>query len=177
MEKWVKVDGFPEYKISNYGRVRSCCRIVCSDKRTDQKIQERIKKTFIGKDGYEYIDLHRGGLSKKFKVHLLVLCHFGSKKPTEIHECNHKDGIKTHNFIENLEWVTSSENKRHAILLGLIDTKGIKNINVKLKDGDVFEIRKLCKNERYNQKEIGSIFGISQTQVSRINTNKRWGHI
>lgn len=97
------------YKISNYGNIYSCPKY---------KHNGKILKQNLRKDGYLEIGLTKNKIRKTFIVHRLVAKTFieniDNKK-----EVNHIDGIKTNNNVANLEWVTSSENQRHAILNGL----------------------------------------------------------
>jgi len=44
---------------------------------------------------------------------------WGPPKPSPEHEINHRDGNKLNNDISNLEWVTSAQNKQHALANGL----------------------------------------------------------
>ena len=46
-------------------------------------------------------------------IHRLVLDAFVGEKLKGM-QCNHKNGIKTDNKLENLEWVTPSQNRKHA---------------------------------------------------------------
>ena len=53
-------------------------------------------------------------------VHRLVLLAFIGEHPEGKNIVNHKDGDKTNNSLENLEWVTSQENTQHAVDTGLL---------------------------------------------------------
>ena len=68
-------------------------------------------------NGYLSCQLYENKKRKKIYVHRLVMLHFAesSDKPC----INHIDGNKQNNCIENLEWVTYSENMKHAIANGL----------------------------------------------------------
>lgn len=79
--------------------------------------------------GYLSVGLSRQGRSKSFLLHRLVALAF-LPNPDNKAEVNHKNGIKSDCSLGNLEWVTSSENKRHSLDTGLkqynLPTLGIK---------------------------------------------------
>jgi len=131
---------------------------------------------------YYRVRLYHNGKSKKFMVHLLVLECFGPKKPTPKHEVNHKDGVKIHNWIDNLEWLTRSENKIHAIKLGLCNPKfpvliGEKNGRAKLTEKKVIRIKKYLKHNKLTQREIAEMFNVTRMLITAINNNRLWRSI
>lgn len=105
VEEWRPIKDWEAYEISSFGRVRSLHR------------GGRIRKPHI-KMGYAFIDLWMHGKCKHFTIHRLVLWSFGPPQLPGF-ECNHKDGVKLNNHIDNLEWVTRSYNQIHAIKMGL----------------------------------------------------------
>lgn len=118
-EVWKDVPDFEgHYQISNFGRVRSILT-------SQGTYRERLRKTYLDRNGYENVDLWK--LNKQYKqlVHRLVAKAFipnPENKPT----INHIDGIKHNNDLRNLEWVTQSENLVHASETGLIDKEACK---------------------------------------------------
>lgn len=105
-EVWKKIPGYGgRYEVSNLGRVRSIHkstgRVFILSQSTDKK-------------GYCFVCLRSDGASKRYRVHRLVATAFipnHENKP----QVNHKDGDKSNNRADNLEWATQSENIRHAI--------------------------------------------------------------
>ena len=115
-EVWRAVPGAEgSYQVSNFGRVRSLDRYVEQGNRWGQRVLRfqpgkllHLKKD---KDGY----LHTSGLStvSTVCVHRLVALAF-IPNPDGKPQVNHKDGDVSNNSVDNLEWVTNSENHRHA---------------------------------------------------------------
>lgn len=59
-----------------------------------------------------YAQIHGAG-RKKLALHRMVAATFLAPDPLRTF-VNHKNGIRSDNRVENLEWVTHSENLRHA---------------------------------------------------------------
>jgi hypothetical protein len=101
-----------EYHISNQGRVKSF-----------KYGKERILKPAINSSGYWYIFIFIKNEKPKFSmIHKLMAVAFISN-PENKKEVNHKDGNKLNNNLCNLEWVTHSENMKHAWDNGLFKSK------------------------------------------------------
>ena len=74
------------------------------------------------KNGYHRVYLTIEGKRKSFSVHRLVALAY-IPNPANKPDVNHMDGNKSNNAKSNLEWVTKSENQKHAYRNGLFKTK------------------------------------------------------
>ena len=114
-EIWADIVGYEGYyKISNFGNVKSCKRIIQHGLgNADRVIESRIIKPYDDNHGYHLVSLSKDGKVKKHKVHRLVAKAFipnPKNKPT----VNHKNEIRTDNHVDNLEWATYKENNNHG---------------------------------------------------------------
>lgn len=99
MEKWKNIKGFEHYQISDKGNVKG---------------KRGMMKLRVNARGYMMVGLRNGGPRQKtFNIHRLVAEHF-IPNPNNKRYVNHIDGDKTNNHVDNLEWVTQSENQIHA---------------------------------------------------------------
>lgn len=167
MEKWQKIQGFSNYEASDKGNLRSL-----NYKRTGKK---KILKPSVSNDGYLKTMLKNDcGKYKSWSVHKFVCLAFFGPKPKRL-EINHKDGNKLNNAISNLEYVTRSENLKHAYNLGLLKPKvGSSNGMAKLTEDQVIEIREHAANNGryYGRKELAKKYGVSECTIKEV-VNRR----
>lgn len=176
-ESWRPVKGYEGlYEISNRGRVKSLKRIVKRGNHTLQ-IPETILKIHINRWGYPHCSLNKNGKSKTHTIHRLVASAFIDKSHEGL-EVNHIDGNKENNSVENLEWVTRTENIRHAFSNNLmVRHKGYKNGSAILDDEKVKEIKRHILEGKMYSREIARKYGVSLTCITHIKTNNTWTHI
>lgn len=99
-EQWRPIDGFPNYQVSNKGKVMNL--------KTG-----RVIKPGINGNGYENVALCKNGKQKNYTVHRLVAQAF-IPNTDNLPQVNHIDECKTNNDVTNLEWVSESQNIRHS---------------------------------------------------------------
>lgn len=140
------------YSVSEYG-------LVFSDK----------SKRFVSgwKDKQGYVRLRMNG--KAYFIHRIVATKY-IPNPEGKEEVNHINGIRHDNRVENLEWVTRSENQQHAFDTGLqVMKRGAADPKAVLTQEQAELMRhyydvKDCATIR----GLGREFGVSQRTAQRI---------
>ena len=104
-EIWKDIKGYEGlYQVSNLGRVKSLERYDSYNRKVDEKILKTKENL-----GYIYVNLHKNGIQKGYKVHRLVAEAF-IPNPNNKPCVDHINTIKDDNRADNLRWVTYKEN-------------------------------------------------------------------
>ena len=140
-------------------------------------ITNTILKSSIGNHGYNVVSLHKDKKQKTKTVHRLLAKTF-IPNPNNLPMVNHKDGVKTNNYVDNLEWCTSEYNNAHAVETGLrTHAKGERVHTNKLTEKQVLEIRAKYKPRVYTQKQLGIEYNVTRTCIQAIIENITWKHL
>lgn len=156
-EIWKDILGYEnKYKISNLGNIKSL--------NYSGHGYEKSLKPSKNKNGYLNIVLNK----KSFYIHRLV-CLIFIPNPQSLPQVNHKNGNRTDNRIENLEWVTNKENSTHKIKV----LKYVHSEESKLK-ASINHNKKVIKYDlddniicEYNSiSEVSKLLNINSTSIS-----------
>lgn len=124
----MKIEGFPAYEADADGNVVNI--------NTGRKLKP--EKT---QNGYLRVTLSAQGSIKRFLVHRLIAQVF-LPNPSVLPCVNHKDGVKTHNAVGNLEWCSHSENELHSYgVLGKKAVSGEAHYNIRFSDAECDRMR------------------------------------
>ena len=148
-EIWRKYD--VDYDVSNQGRIRHGSRILSGS---------------LHKDGYIFVTLH----GKQHPLHRLIAEKWSDGYDVT-KEVNHKDGNKQNNFVDNLEWVTRSQNQKHAVDSGL-QPKPASTYKGKFTAEQREQIKQEWDSGKYSRRELARKYSVSHTCINDIINDK-----
>jgi len=170
IEVWKDIDGYPSYKISNYGRIKSF----------KQNKNGKILKPAIDQDGYFRYRLYKYKPDDHmFYAHRLVAIAF-IQNPGNLPQVNHIDGNKQNNYTENLEWCTTKYNINHFYKLHPEALKrycGEKSNSCKLSSKEVLEIFDLSWHSELSLPQIAEKFHTTKGNVWVIKWGITWDSV
>ena len=138
MEIWRDIKGYEGlYVISNHGKVKSL-------------ITNKLLSPQDNGVGYLKVELWKDKIGTKKYIHRMVATAF-LPNPNHKSEVNHKDSNPSNNRVSNLEWVSSSENTKHAVYKHALKAWGnpakpIEAINIE--SGAVIKFATISEAER-----------------------------
>ena len=160
MENWKKFRD-TQYSISDEGRLRN----------------DRTGNITVGSlmNGYLCFSIRfENEVLGLFKIHRIVAESF-ILNPENKSQVNHKDGCKTNNRVDNLEWATPSENIKHAYATGLM-LRGSKKVGSILTEEDIPQIIYYI-SVGYKDAEIANNYGVTRQTINAIRIGDNWAHL
>jgi len=131
-----------------------------------KKVKTRYPTRYVfhtsARKGYMRYTISKKGKLKRFFAHRMVLMLFSKVDPERLY-VNHINGIHNDNRLENLEWVTPSENEQHSFRV-----LGKKVHNRKLTDLQVREIRA----SQLPSRAVAKQYGVNKTTILNIRKRK-----
>lgn len=147
------------YKDSNYS--------IHPDGQVQNLKTGKFLKTHGNGKGYHKVHLIIEGKLKSLYIHRLVAETY-VRKPQKSHcnQVNHRDGDKSNNCADNLEWLTNGENQRHAHKEGL-------KPKAKLSAKDVRAIRR----SKQIAKVLAGQYGVGISTIYKVKKGKMYKYI
>jgi len=161
------------YYISNLGRTKSVDKI---------SGKESLMKATMLKTGFPKITYRLNEGCESVYPHKMVAEYFIPKPTTDHNHVIHVDMNRSNNRTSNLKWVTEDERKLHnrkrAQAFGYDKKEHVRGVgNYKLTEAKVAIIKKQLETGKTRRTMIAKRFGITLTQIKRIEKGENWGHV
>lgn len=164
-EIWKPVVGFEgRYEVSSKGRIKALAREISYSDGRKGRLPERLIKGTILNTGYVSVSFDTK--TKKHTHTVVAQAFFGMSDYRQT--VNHKDGNKTNNCVENLEWATYKENNVHARKTGLNNQHGEKCNLHKHSDQFIQAVRNVHATYPMTYEALGKLFGLTGCHARQI---------
>lgn len=161
-ERWLPVVGWEDiYSVSDKGRIRT-------------EKNGHIHKMTPDIHGYLKTTLSKRPRVICRSIHSLVAAAFIGPRP-DGYQVNHKNGVKTDNRVENLEYCTLQENLIHADKVLDVKRLGERHGMATLTEQMVLSIRKNIHD--LSQRELAEMYGVHCSLIYQIQNRIVWTHL
>lgn len=152
------VKDYPKYEVDQRGEVR-------------RKSTGRVLNWIDNGKGYKMVKLYNEAKpqGRLCLVHRVVMFAWANE-PCGGRDVNHIDGDKSNNALSNLEWVTKSQNTRHAHITGLFSSRN------KLTIEDVAEIRQLS-SDGFTDEELATKYSVRSSIINKIRNRRLYSYV
>ena len=163
-EIWRDIPGYEGlYQVSSEGLVRSVKR-------------EKLLRLQLNNSGYLRTNLSKQGKCKYVFAHRLVALAFLGAPEKGI-DVNHIDGNKLNNRLSNLEYVTRSQNMKHARSMGLHNNYADGHYNAVLTSEDALYLQIVYSQTGLRGNDLAAHFGVSARTINDVLDGKTWKSI
>jgi hypothetical protein len=167
--RWVPVQGWGRYEVSDTGLVRSADMVVRAKGDARAVRCGRVLTPVLKRNGYLAVTLTAGGARRQECVHRLVAQAFLGAPPLRTPQVLHCDGDKTNNRANNLRWGTPADNAEDTQKHGR-QRRGESHPQSKLSVEDVMVIRRSPSTASV----LAKLFGISREHVWAVRSGRVW---
>lgn len=151
--------------------------LISDDGTIYSQITNKFLKPFKNPQGYCLIDLSVNGKTYTRQLHRLVAMTF-IDNPNQLETVNHKDGDKTNNCVDNLEWMTRLDNVRHAWKTGLSKPRyGTDNPANVYTEEQIHNVCKMLEVGICSNKYIAISCNVNITLIRDIKFRGKWKQI
>lgn len=169
------IPNFPAYRAGDDGTIWSCWAAAPGRKGAKQIGTEwrLLKPTVV--NGYNCVKLAKDRRHYLKRVSCLVLEAFVGPRPPGFHACHFPDSTRSNDRLSNLMWGSPKENNAHKKIHGTHQA-GSKNGSSYLNEEKVRRIRQMFATGMYFQRQLGEMFGVTQSCISEIVLRNTWNN-
>lgn len=171
-EKWRTIKDFPDYAVSNYGRIKRITKHNCNRYKNSLPTLKTHKQ-----QGYNVVTLmRRDGTWTPKRVARLVCEAFNGAPPFERAQAAHLDGNRSNDIADNLQWKTSKQNNNDKWTHGTMQY-GEAIANAKLTEHKVREIREERESKKTSWAKLAAKHNVSPRSIRDCCAKKTWAHV